>query len=194
MINIAVEGESDREAAKAVVRAAGQVVGKIRVAGGKTRLDPLIPKYNAASSREPWVVFRDSDSACPVALRSKLLAEEIDWRSTFSLRIAHSMTEAWLLADREMFASYFAVPIAKIPTDPELVPHAKRTLLSLVATSSKSRDVRRDMVVGSDETGPLFVSRINEFAATMWRPAVAGESSESLSRAIARIAALESSI
>ena len=36
MINIAVEGESDREVARAVAMFAGHQVHQIRVAGGKT--------------------------------------------------------------------------------------------------------------------------------------------------------------
>jgi len=46
MINVVVEGASDRGIARAVVRAAGREVGKIVAKGGKTRLDPDIPKYN----------------------------------------------------------------------------------------------------------------------------------------------------
>ena len=100
MINVVVEGESDREVAKAVVAHAGHWVHQVRVAGGNTRLDPLIPKYNIAAAQHPWVVFRDSDSQCPVILRTRLTAGISSWHPQFCLRIAHSMSEAWLLADR----------------------------------------------------------------------------------------------
>lgn len=189
MINIAVEGDSDREAAAAIVRYAGREVGKVRVAGGKSKLDPLVPKYVIASRFEPWVVFRDSDSQCPVDLRRRLLPDNVGTDSRFSLRVAHSMTEAWLLADREAFSNYFAVSQARIPEDPEAVPHAKRALLDLVARS-RSRTVREDVVAGSGETGPLYVKRLNDFASTVWRPGVAAERSSSLDRAVQRIAAL----
>lgn len=78
----------------------GHWVHQVRVAGGKTWLDPLIPKFNIAA-RHPWVVFRDSDSQCPVILRARLTAAISLWHPQFCLRIAHSMSEAWLLADRE---------------------------------------------------------------------------------------------
>ena len=101
MINVVVEGESDREVAKTVVVHAGHRVHLVRIAGGKTRLDPLITKYNIASAQYPWVVFRDSDSECPVTLRARVTAGISSWHPQFCLRIAHSMSEAWLLADRD---------------------------------------------------------------------------------------------
>ncbi len=120
MINIAIEGESDREAAKAVVIAAGRTIGRVAAAGGKTRLDPKIPKYNDAAKRANWVVFRDSDGECPVQLRTQLLSTLTSAQSSrFSLRIAHSMTEAWLMADPARFAEFFHVRVGKIPTSVE---------------------------------------------------------------------------
>lgn len=186
MINVAVEGESDREAAKAVVRASHHVVGQVRVAGGKTRLDPLIPKYKQASLRSPWVVFRDSDSACPVELRAELDQTRF-LAPNFRLRIAHSMTEAWLLADRERFAVYFDVPVSRLPDRPEDLAHAKRSLLALRG-NSRSRSIREEVVARDGNAGPLYVARLNEFAASEWRPRVAAELSDSLRRAISRIA------
>lgn len=136
MINVAVEGEPDREVASAVVRAAGRSVNLVRVAGGKTRLDPLIPKYNRASVQTPWVVFRDSDSVCPVALREDLGAGIAEWHPSFSLRIAHSMSEAWLLADPVSFSSFFSVPRNQYP--PTLSLCGTRRGLSLL--SARVRD------------------------------------------------------
>ncbi len=187
MINVAVEGESDREVAKAVARAAGVEVNLVRVAGGKTKLDARIPKYNQASVQFPWVVFRDSDAQCPVMLRAHLTANISAWQPGFMLRIAHSMSEAWLLADPDGFSSYFRVPRKKIPCDPESLPHAKRTLLALCA-GSLSKTIRREVTeAGGKETGPLFVWRMNDFASKDWNPIRAGTASGSLRRAIAQI-------
>ncbi|HXH36000.1 MAG TPA: hypothetical protein VNJ54_16595 [Plantibacter sp.] len=186
MINVVVEGDSDREMARAIVLVAGRQVNRIIVAGGKSKLDPKIHKYNQASVQFPWVVFRDSDAACPVALRSKLSADITVWQPGFSLRIAHSMSEAWLLADREAFSNFFSVPMNRLPPQPESLPHAKRALLALCA-QSRSRGVQRDMTAGTGEAGALYVSQLNEFASTVWRPLVAAENSPSLIRAIRRI-------
>ncbi|QHN17022.1 hypothetical protein GII30_08330 [Gordonia amarae] len=186
MVNIAVEGESDREAAKSVVIAAGRTVDRVAVAGGKTRLDPKIPKYNAAAKRQSWVVFRDSDGTCPVQLREQLLSTLTSAQSKrFSLRIAHNMTEAWLMADNTGFAEFFHVRIGKIPVDVENLPHAKRTLLDLCRKSPRAI---RDGVVTSDGlTGPEYVSRINRFAKDHWDVSAAATRSGSLQRAIAAI-------
>ena len=189
MINVVVEGESDRETAKAVVRSVGKTVAKVVVAGGKTRLDPKIHKYNQAARRSTWVVFRDSDGKCPVDLRAGLSAGISVWNSRFALRIAHSMTEAWLMADRDAFADYFRIKMSRIPTDPEGVDHAKREVLRLCA-ESRSREIRADMVRPTGETGPLYVKRINEFAADSWNVDDASAVSDSLARAIRQIQAL----
>jgi hypothetical protein len=188
-MNVVVEGESDRETAKAIVRSAGRTVAKVVVAGGKSRLDPRIPKYNQAARRSPWVVFRDSDGTCPARLRAELASAIAVWSPNFALRIAHSMTEAWLLADRDGFADFFHVRVGRVPRDPETLPHAKREVLRLCADST-ARSVRQDMVRSSGETGPLYVSRINEFASTRWDVAAAAANSDSLSRAIRSIGGL----
>lgn len=189
MINVAVEGESDREAAKAIVRAAGRTVSKIVVAGGKTKLDPKIPKYNLAARHQPWVVFRDSDGKCPVDLRNSLTSTVSSTNHRFSLRIAHTMTEAWLLADRQGFARFFRVRIALVPTDPEAIAHAKQHLLGICSQSS-SRALKADIVTPSGKTGPLYVARINEFARSHWDVVSAAEASPSLRRALDAIRSL----
>ena len=186
MINVAVEGESDREIARVVVRVAGKDVNLVRVARGKSRLDQLIPKYNRASTQTPWVVFRDSDAECPVVLRAKLAAGINRWESGFVLRIAHSMSEAWLLADPDGFSEYFNVPRSRIPSDPELLRHAKQKVLALCA-GSRSRLIRQDMTSNGSEIGPLYVAHVNEFASTVWNPTEAALASDSLRRAIERI-------
>lgn len=188
MINLVVEGESDREAAQAVVRHAGGEVARVIVAGGKTKLDPRIANYSRAARQSPWVVFRDSDGECPVELRSQLMAG-VEVNSRFLLRIAHSMTEAWLMADREGFARYFGVKLGQMPADPESLPHAKRALVQVVGRGSRS-SVRRDVVTAKGEVGPLYVTRINEFAADHWDVRAAAENSRSLARALSAVTGL----
>lgn len=189
MINVVVEGASDREAAKAIVRSTGLTVAKVVVAGGKTRLDPKIANYNRAARRSSWIVFRDSDGKCPARLRTELTAGIQTWSPNFRLRIAHSMTEAWLLADRDGFADFFRVKVGQVPADPESLRHAKQEVLRLCG-NSKIRAIRRDMVRPTGEAGPLYVSLLNEFASTRWNVSAAAGNSESLSRAIRSIQGL----
>lgn len=189
MINVVVEGESDREAAKAVVKSTGRTVAKVIVAGGKTRLDPKIANYNRAARQSSWVVFRDSDGRCPAELRTELTSAIATWSPNFRFRIAHSMTEAWLLADRQGFADFFRVRVGQVPVDPESLPHAKQEVLRLCG-NSRVRSIRRDMVRSTGEAGPLYVQRLNEFAATKWDVNGAAANSDSLIRAIRSIQAL----
>lgn len=186
MINVAVEGASDEEAARAVIRAAGRSVARVIAKGGKTKLDPLVPNYNQAALHAPWVVFRDSDTECPVELVARLTADIGELSPSFLLRIAHPMTEAWLLADRDGFADYFKVRRHDLPVSPETLPHPKQAVLSLCA-GSRSRDIRHDVVTKEGKTGPLYVQRINEFAKTRWSVESASAISDSLRRAVDRI-------
>lgn len=189
MISIVVEGESDREAARSIVRACGHEVDKVIIAGGKTRLDPLIPKYNNASAWSPWVMFRDSDNECPVELRDRLGAQIPKWEPTFLLRIAHTMTEAWLMADIAAFARYFSVSEKRVPPEPETSPHAKQTLLNL-CMHSRSRTIREEVSPKPGRTGPLYVFHLNKYAETSWRPDIAAQHSPSLARTLTRISGL----
>lgn len=186
MINVVIEGESDRGVATAIVRAAGHELGKIVVKNGKTKLDPLIPNYNRAATTSAWVVLRDSDTQCPVELRTKLTAAIGTLSPSFLLRIVHPMSEGWLLADSDGFAEHFGIRAAAVPRDPESLAHPKATVLQLCA-KSRYRAIRSDMVTNAGRTGPLYVVRVNEFAAEHWNVGRAAENSDSLRRAVERI-------
>lgn len=181
-MRIVVEGDSDVGAARRVVEHAGHGVTGVRVAGGKSKLDPKIGNYARAARHEPWVVFRDSDNQCPVTLRDRLLTG-VQQQPLFALRIAHTMTEAWLMADRRGFADYFKLSADAVPTSPEELSHAKHTLLNL-CLHSRSRDIREEVAHDGTQPGPLFVDHLNEFATLHWDIAVAAQNSPSLRRAV----------
>ena len=123
-----------------------------------------------------------------MSLRRRLLAGIPD-NPLFALRIVHTMTEAWLMADRLGFSRYFAVSFDTVPVDPEAKPHAKQTLLRL-CQRSRSRDIREEVVHGQAHPGPLFVERLTEFASRHWNVSVAAQSCPSLQRAITALQAL----
>ncbi|MGK2350720.1 hypothetical protein [Cutibacterium sp. V947] len=186
---IVVEGPSDGGAARAVVEHAGHPVTRVHVAGGKTKLDPKLAKYARAARREPWVVFRDTDTKCPVALRQQLLHGIPDNR-LFTLRLVHCMTESWLMADTEGFAHYFKVSPDIIPRNVENPKkHAKHTLLTL-CLRSKSRDIREEVAHDSTTAGELFVLHLNEFATHHWDVEAAAQNSPSLRRAVAALSSM----
>ena len=152
---------------------------------GVTNLDRLIPGLGRTSINNPWVVFRDSDGRCPVELRTALIGSR-PHDGGFELRLACSMTEAWLLADVENFSDHFKIPVQKIPGTPDELPHAKRELLRL-CRSSRSRRIRDDMVRANGAPGALYTSRLNEFALECWDVVKARERSPSLHRTIVRL-------
>ena len=126
-MHVVVEGESDKATASRMVEFAGRHVLHVTVTRGKTKLDSKLANYSRAARDQPWVVFRDSDNQCPVSLRRRLLAGIPD-NPLFALRIVHTMTEAWLMADRLGFSRYFAVSFDTVPVDPEAKPHAPSPL------------------------------------------------------------------
>jgi len=85
-----------------------------------------------------------------------------------------------------------AVPVTKIPANPDTTDEPKQTMVSL-ARLSRKRPVQEDMVPrrGSGRVvGPAYVSRLIEFISDSthgWRPDVAAERSASLARLIRSI-------
>jgi len=187
VINAAVEGPSDEGAARAIILASGHDVGAIHPVGGKTNLDRYIPKYYIAALSEPWVVFRDSDNECPVELRRRLDPGVGHDHRPFRLRIAHTMTEAWLMADRKGFASHFGVKVGAVLVDVEALSHGKEELLRLCA-ASRYKWVREDVVAEDGGAGPLYVKSLNDFAMRSWDVGAASAQSPSLLKAIERLA------
>lgn len=190
-INVAVEGDSDRELVRKLLTVSGHAPMKIMPAGGVTRLDSKVAKYAEAArhpSSIPWLVLRDSDGGCPIELRESLVRPTNE-HPRFMLRIAVTMGEAWLMGDPSTFSDFFRVRSAKIPHAPEDEAHAKRSLLAVVATSS-SKAVREAMIHESNaqRPGPLYPTKLNEYARKHWNPEVAAERCPSLSRTLNRLA------
>jgi hypothetical protein len=107
-------------------------------------------------------------------------------------RIAVREIEAWLLADRQSLARFLAVPLTKMPANPDGLDDPKRALVDL-SRFSRRRDIREGMVptVSSHrEVGPLYDSSLSEFAETKWNLDAAADVSDSLARCIASLRAL----
>ena len=185
-VSVAVEGESDTGMVRTLLAHVGISLARpCLVKRGVTNLDRLIPGLGRTSINNPWVVFRDSDGRCPVELRTDLIGSR-PHDEGFELRLACSMTEAWLLADAENFSDRFKIPVQKIPRAPDELPHAKRELLRL-CRSSRSRRIRDDMVRANGAPGALYTGQLNEFALECWDVVKARERSPSLHRTIVRL-------
>ncbi|MDO4899519.1 hypothetical protein [Actinomyces sp.] len=191
-VSVAVEGESDVGMANALLAHVGLSRARCLVKRGAANLDKLIPGLARTTIHNPWIVFRDSDGKCPVHLREQLVGSR-SHGDGFELRLACTMTEAWLLADVRGFSAYFKVPMIRLPQAPDDLPHAKRELLVLCQRHSP-RSIRGDMVRPDGTTGPLYVQRINEFASRHWDVKQACVRSPSLARSVTRLAALRNEL
>jgi hypothetical protein len=191
IISSAVEGAVDEAVLKRLVVETGGQIGSIYGMRGKEFLRQRIRSYNHAARFHPWVILVDlnQETDCPPPLKAIWLPIP---ERFMCFRIAVREIEAWLLADRERFASFFKVRLSDVPIDPESLPDPKQTTIELVRRS-RNRDLRLDMVPrpGSGlKIGPAYVSRLIEFASDPqrgWRPRIAARSSDSLGRALHRI-------
>ena len=184
-VSTVFEGTSDQEMVKKIISHSGLLIQQALPKNGSGNVDKLVPKLAKTGAWNPWIVFRDSDKLY------KKLTSSTPPNPAFVLRIVHPMSEGWLMADAQSFSQYFKVPVSKIPVDTEALTHAKRHLLSL-CLKSRSGNIRNDVVRSDGTTGPLYASRINDFAEKHWDVRTAAENSPSLRRALVRLEELRS--
>ena len=110
----AVEGDVDEAVVRCLIE---HVQGKtLAVYGrnGKSHLQRRLSGYNRAARFSPWIVLvdLDLDAECAPPLPELLATRSI---AHMCFRIAVRAIEAWLMADREHFARFLSVNIARIP-------------------------------------------------------------------------------
>jgi hypothetical protein len=191
VISSAVEGLVDEAVVKRLIAEIGGKAGPVFGKNGKPHLRQRINGYNQAASRIPWLVLIDLNHEfdCPPPLKSAWLQRP---SPNMCFRIAVREVEAWLLADRQRFASFFQIPLTAIPNNPESIDNPKEFVANL-AGRSRSRAIKDDMVPrpGSGRSvGPGYISRLIEYAFDLrkgWRPQNAAGSSDSLKRCLNRL-------
>lgn len=148
-----------------------------------------LPAFIAASRSLPHLVLVDLDDlSCAPELLARWQTKNSG--SGFCLRVAVREGEAWLLSDREAFATYFQVGVAKVPRLPETLSDPKASVLALTR-SSRTRAIREDMTpTGTASKGPGYNTRLVEFVEQHWSPHRASVNAPSLQRAIDRIKTL----
>ena len=188
-IHLVVEGPTDEQVVRRVLAWVGLPYGRAYVQHGKAALLQHLPMYNQAACWGHWlvVVDLDQDAECAPAFVSAQLPNP---SSGMLMRVAVRAAEAWLLADAERLSAFLGFRSWRnIPSNPDLLPDPKQTLVTL-ASASRSRALREDMVPrpGSGaKIGPGYPSRLIEFvqpSAVGWRPEVALLHSDSLRRLV----------
>lgn len=166
----AVEGWADEPVAAKLIAAVGCLPHRILTAGGKSNLDPKIPGYNASARYRPWLVLRDLDQddekECIPEILVRLAAGQLS--RCFALRLPVRATEAWILADATAFSTFFHVPAAMVPADPDTLRQPKSALVD-ACRASRSRDVRTAMVP-RPPSGSLLGQSILRLFVTSQRP------------------------
>lgn len=182
-VTIAVEGATDAAVAKRLLAEAGYQCGAEYIRRGKASLDERLHGYNNAARFSCWLVLRDldRDAGCAPELLGRLLPEPAP---NMRLHVPVRAIEAWLLADVDGFSSFFAVPRARIPSEPEALPNPKQAVLD-VARHSRKKAISESLVPQEGTTarvGPGYTSLMIQFATDRWRPDVADPRCESLAR------------
>ena len=170
---------------------AGGLVGLAKPAGGKSKLDPLLPKYLAASRLGmKWLIMRDldDDAACAPDLIPSLVTGR---HPCLCFRIAVKEVESWLLADVSAISKFLHVPPGAVPKEPERLSDPKAAIVSLAKRSNKTA-VKEALVPsqkGGLRTGPEYSSWMIDFAINHWDigQAIKHDSTPSLAKAAARL-------
>ena len=183
----AVEGLLDEAVLRRLVSEANGELVEVHGKRGKAHLASRLKAFNNAAQRDRWIVLMDLDDErdCPKFRRSMLRKPSL----FMCFRIVVREIETWLLADRERIAAFSAIPISKVPRNPESIIRPKEFLIDL-ARKSRSRQIRSDLVPepGSGRTeGPTYTGRLTEFVQDQWRPDEAEKYSESLRRCRRRL-------
>lgn len=156
--------------------------------GGVGNLKKKMPQLIDLSIRYPVLVLIDLDDvACAVALKQLWLSRNTPENLLF--RIAVRESESWVLADREAWAAYTKIPLAKLVSVPDDLSDPKQCLLNLVRRHA-SGFCKADMLPekGSKaKVGTGYNTRLRDFVLNHWSPERASLHSPSLARARLRL-------
>jgi hypothetical protein len=190
-ISGAVEGPVDEAVLRRLVIEAGGTVGKVYGRQGKDHLVQQARAYNHAARVSPWIILMDLDQEvqCVPQYIKQIVPNPMP---NLCFRLAVRAVEAWLLADRERFATFFGINEAILPLNPDDLANPKGTLVT-VARRSRRREIREDLVPRAESgrtVGPGYTSWMLKYIQDPekgWRPDAAAQSSNSLLRAQACI-------
>ena len=186
-VSYAVEGIVDQAVVLKIFEASGIVPGTPYVCDGIDNLRQRLAGFNAGARHAPWFVLCDLDRhECPPELRASFFPTL--QTAGLELSVAVRTVEAWLLADRQSFASFLGVGVKRIAREPEQLANPKDTVVELARGSS--RRVIREGLVPSEASGRrvgrTYTDEMIQYVHRRWSPTRARASSPSLRRAFAR--------
>lgn len=172
------------------------IVNRLPARGGQ--IQDLAPKYNKIGS--PIIMLTDLDAYdCPPSMINAWFKEKLS--EDFLFRIACTETETWLMADREGFAKWLSIDIARIPGAKEMDRKNKRNvelafkykpslyLMKDLAAHSTNEQLREMLTPREGaKKGPAYNQAIIPFIDNAWNVEAAMKNSYSLQNAVSRIA------
>lgn len=186
-VSFAVEGIIDQAVVLKLFDASGVVSGTPYVCDGIGNLRQRLDGFNAGARHSPWFVLCDLDRhECAPELRGRLFATP--QTEGMELRVAVRAVEAWLMADRQSFATFLGVGMKRVPREPEHVADPKHAVVELARESSK-RVIREGLVpsaAGGRRIGPAYTDEVIRYVRRRWSPDRARAASPSLDRAFER--------
>ncbi len=189
-INLAVEDELGEQMLRVLLAQSGRdfQVGAVYGKRGKSYLKKSLLAFNNAAKGMAYIVFADLDNEpCVPALieawfKCPIVNYPIRRTANLLFRIAVREVESWIIADREAFAGFLGISVAKIPLQTDTIADPKAFVLGL-ARYCRKRDLREDLLPrpgDSRQIGPDYNGRLTEFLHTSWRVKIAEFHSQSL--------------
>lgn len=135
----------------------------------------------------------DQGECAPTLIREwfKIAASQpIKLPCQLSFRVAVREVEAWLMADRDMFARFLQIPVANFPKSPDDLGDPKQELLGIIRRKGHKRWQQDMLPSATAHVGPRYNERICRYVADKWKPDRAASNSPSLRRAIKALARL----
>ena len=166
----------------------GFSVARPMVVRGAGAIKASITKYRQASHALAHIVLTDLDKMeCPPALLAQWGVTQTP--SAMLFRVAVREVEAWVLADREGFATFAGIALNKVPHSPELLADPKQMLINLVRRSRNRRLVTQLVPPAGSSVpiGPMYNERLGAFARQDWNVQAAMANAPSLCRTMARL-------
>jgi hypothetical protein len=186
-VNLVAEGLLDEQVLRHLLTQCGRpfMPGVCYGKRGRAHLEQNLPRFNRASAYQPFIVLADLDrDDCPPSLVRRWLPQGT--HPNMILRIAVREVESWLLADRESFAGFLGVSVAKVPTQPDNETDPKLYIVSL-ARRSRYKKLREGVAPFSGSTsrvGKNYVGQLTRFILSQWSAERARHHSPSLNRAL----------
>lgn len=179
------------------------IIQNIPARGGEIKKKVL--QCNALAEDYPVVMLLDVDNSCAPDLKNKLM-ENHEKKPHFLMNISVDEAEAWLMADRKGFSSYFGIAIDNIPESKMLKQGGNVARMEMdfeiksswmlthqLALQSSKKEIRQKIGV-ADIHGPTKGKEYNDaivpFVEHEWNIDAAMPLSDSLQRMIRRLRTL----